>query len=195
MSTPAPAPAPAPTPAPAPAPSQSPAPAPAPAEARTVPYDRFHAKVEAYNTAAAELEAARQQLAEARGQIEALQTQVVRADVRVATGVDDDGMADLLHGRYQREIQGQEQPPALADWWTALQSDEARRAALPRGLQVYAQPPAAPAPAPAPRAGTRVPGTTAPRPGRSGMTADDFGKLDGAGRRDAMRSFFGRRTV
>jgi hypothetical protein len=122
MTTPAPAPAPAPTPAPAPAlapatappaPSTAPAPAPAPAssgEPGPVPYGRFAQKVEQAREASAEADLLRTQLATAQEQISKLESKVVRADVRVATGVDDDAIADVLHRRYQSEVEGTEAP-------------------------------------------------------------------------------------
>jgi hypothetical protein len=151
--------------------------------------------VEQYREAAAELDALRAQLAAAQTQIGTLETQVVRADVRVATGVDDDDVADLLHRRYRREIEGQDAPPPLDQWWGQIKGDEAKRAALPLGLRAYAQPAQTQAPAPPRRPGTRLPGTTPPRPGRAQMTADDFGRLDGKGQVDAMRAFFGGRRL
>ena len=210
MTTPAPAPAPAPTPAPAPAPapatappapSTAPAPAPAPAssgEPGPVPYGRFAQKVEQAREASAEADLLRTQLATAQEQIASLESKVVRADVRVATGVDDNAIADVLHRRYQSEIEGAEAPPALADWWSGIVGDEAKRAALPRGLQAYATPAAAPAlAAPPPRPGTRVPGGQAPPPGRQEITRADLARMTPAEKQAAAQAFFsgGRRYV
>jgi hypothetical protein len=206
MTTPAPAPAPAPTPAPAPAaaptaapPAPSPAPAPASSgEPGPVPYGRFAQKVEQAREASAEADLLRTQLATAQEQIASLESKVVRADVRVATGVDDDAIADVLHRRYQSEVEGAEAPPALADWWSGIVSDEAKRAALPRGLQAYAIPAAAPPPAPPPpRPGTRVPGGQAPPPGRQEITRADLARMTPAEKQAAAVAFFsgGRRFV
>jgi hypothetical protein len=156
-----------------------------------VPYGRFAQKVEQAREASAEADLLRTQLATAQEQISKLESKVVRADVRVATGVDDDAIADVLHRRYQSEVEGAEAPPKLADWWQGIVGDEAKRAALPRGLQAYATPAAAPAPAAAPpRPGTRVPGAKAPPPGRQEFTAEDLRKMTPAEQRDAASAFF-----
>ena len=206
MTTPAPAPAPAPTPSPAPTPAPATAPpapstAPAPAssgEPGPVPYGRFAQKVEQAREASAEADLLRTQLATAQEQIASLESKVVRADVRVATGVDDDAIADVLHRRYQSEIEGAEAPPKLADWWSGIVGDEAKRTALPRGLQAYATPAAAPPPAPPPaRPGTRVPGGQAPPPGRQEITRADLARMNPAEKQAAAQAFFsgGRRYV
>jgi len=162
--------------------AKAPAPAAAPQEA-TAPAEQM-VSLAALREAHQERDAALHELAAARAAVQSLTderdqavTGLRRASVRMATGIDDDEIADMAHRRWASAMDGVE-PDARLDvgaWWSQTASSDDARAALPKALRVYLPtveqeaPATASAPAARPRIGTPSNRSRrAPAPGSTG---------------------------
>ena len=125
---------------------------------------------------------------------DALGSRLRRTTTRLATGVDDDTLADLAHGRYSAAVKDvkEAERPTMSDWWASQATDEAR-AALPKALRAYL--PAADGDEQTPAA-SRGPGTPPRRPkkapehGRTSFGLDDFNSLDADQQKQVASAFY-----
>ena len=136
------------------------------------------------------------------GELDTARTSARRLSVRMATGIDDDQIADMTHARWSAAMEGAEQQVEVAAWWKATAADDELRAGMPKALQVYLpkqQGDAPPAP-PVERRGAGTPPHTrrrTPAPGDDGtLTVEKFHRLSPEEQARARRAFWGagRRT-
>jgi len=134
--------------------------------------------------------------------LDTARTSARRLSVRMATGIDDDQIADMAHARWSAAMDGAEQQVEVGAWWRATAADDDQRAGLPRALQVYLPQQQGDEP-PAPPVERRGAGTPpharrrTPPPGDDGtLTIDKFQKLAPDEQARARRAFWGagRRT-
>ena len=135
-------------------------------------------------------------------ELDTARTSARRLSVRMATGIDDDQIADMAHARWSAAMEGAEQQVEVGAWWKATAADEAARGALPRALQVYLpQQQADDPPAPVERRGVGAPPHTrrrTPPPGDDGtLTPEKFARLSVDDQRQAAAAFWsaGRRRT
>ena len=167
----------------------------------------------ALREAQADRDAARAELATLRTTLEATATErdnavtgLRRATVRMATGIDDDQIADMAHSRWEAAMEGVEADKRqdIGDYWKALAADDSAREGLPKALRVYlpekqdagvagAQAGRVAGAAPA----TRQPGTPAgrgkstPQPGATGeITPESFRQMTPEQQRQVKSSFW-----
>jgi len=118
-----------------------------------------------------------------------------RMSIRLASGIDDDGVADIAHSRYSTAMQAvdEAQRVSFGDWWSGLASNDEARAAQPKALQIYLQPAS---PSPAPSAANSTPAHTArrtPRPGgHQTLSVADFQRLDSGEQAAVAADFWSR---
>ena len=141
-----------------------------------------------------ERDAALQELAAAQQSLQALtaeRDQAVtgfrRASVRMATGIDDDEIADMAHRRYTSAMQDADADARVdvGAWWQQVAGSDEARAGLPKALRVYLpaqtadEPQTAAAPAARPRIGTPSNRRrAAPSPGATGeLTPSDLAQM------------------
>ena len=136
------------------------------------------------------------------GELDTARTSARRLSVRMATGIDDDQIADMAHARWSAAMEGAEQQVEVGAWWQATAADDELRAGLPKALQVYLpqqQGDEQPAP-PVERRGAGTPPHTrrrTPTPGDDGtLTVEKFHRLSPEEQARARRAFWGagRRT-
>jgi len=62
-----------------------------------------------------------------------------RMQVRLATGIDDDTIADMAHSRYTAAVAdvAEDKRPDLGKWWTDTAADDEARGKMPKALSVY----------------------------------------------------------
>lgn len=174
--------------------TEAPAPA-APAEdaGPSTPAEQM-VSLAALREAHGERDAALHELAAAQQSLQALtdeRDQAVsglrRASVRMATGIDDDEIADMAHRRYTSAMQDVDADSQVdvGAWWQQVAGSDEARAGMPKALRVYlpaqaaeAQQTAA-APAGRPRIGTPSNRRrAAPSPGATGeLTPSDLAQM------------------
>lgn len=118
-----------------------------------------------------------------------------RMSIRLASGIDDDGVADIAHSRYSTAMQAVDEAQRVSfdDWWAGLASNDEARAAQPKALQIYLQPASS---SPAPSAANSTPAHTArrtPRPGgHQTLSVADFQRLDSGEQAAVAADFWSR---
>jgi len=136
------------------------------------------------------------------GELDTARTSARRLSVRMATGIDDDQIADMAHARWSAAMDGAAEQVEVGAWWATTAADEDLRAGMPRALQVYLpqqQADAPPAP-PVERRGAGTPPHTrrrTPPPGDDGtLTVEKFHRLSPEDQQRARAAFWGagRRT-
>ena len=136
------------------------------------------------------------------GELDTARTSARRLSVRMATGIDDDQIADMAHARWSAAMDGVAEQVEVGAWWKTTAADEELRAGMPRALQVYlpqqqADDPPAP---PVERRGAGTPPHTrrrTPPPGDDGtLTVEKFHRLSPEDQQRARAAFWGagRRT-
>ena len=135
------------------------------------------------------------------GELDTARTSARRLSVRMATGIDDDQIADMAHARWSAAMKGAEQQVEVGEWWKATAADDELRAGLPRALQVYLPQQQGDEPSPpVERRGAGTPPHTrrrTPPPGDDGtLTVEKFQRLAPDEQARARRAFWGagRRT-
>lgn len=137
------------------------------------------------------------------GELDTARTSARRLSVRMATGIDDDQIADMAHARWSAAMDGVEQQVEVGAWWKATAADEELRAGMPKALQVYLPQQQADEPPPAPPVERRGAGTPphtrrrTPPPGDDGtLTVEKFHRLSPEDQQRARAAFWGagRRT-
>ncbi len=138
----------------------------------------------------AEVEAALQSTTD---ELDTARTTSRRLSVRMATGIDDDQIADMAHARWASAMEGAEAQVDVGAWWAATAADEAATASLPRALRVYlptaAEPAAAQSGRPVGTPGHRQRRTPAPGDGGT-LTLDKFARMSADDQRAAAASFW-----
>lgn len=71
------------------------------------------------------------------GELDTARTSARRLSVRMATGIDDDQIADMAHARWSAAMDGVAEQVEVGAWWKTTAADEELRAGMPRALQVY----------------------------------------------------------
>lgn len=118
-----------------------------------------------------------------------------RMSIRLASGIDDDSVADIAHSRYSDAMQAVDEAQRVPfnDWWAGLAGNDEARAAQPKALQIYLQPASS---SPASPATNSTPAHTArrtPRPGgHQTLSVADFQRLDSSEQAAVAADFWSR---